>query len=251
MLKFIHNEPALMAGRTLVLADLHIGIEHELSEKGVRLDSPMRGMLRSALSLIEQHSPERLVLLGDVKHNIPSMPFEEAADVSEFLLNVSEKLPVTITPGNHDGNIGRLVKGLNVEISPSEGIAIGQYGFFHGHAWPSAEVMEKRTIIMSHSHPCVELTDKLGARHSMKAWCVGKLAKESKRYPNARPGAKAIIMPAFNPLIRGTALNRAPQNGALGPLLKNNIFKLEQSQIYLLDGTPLGRLSSLALKADL
>ncbi len=249
MLRFIPKKPALLAGRILVLADLHIGIEHEMFGKGVRVSSPTKSIIDEVISLINEYEPELLVLLGDVKHNIPSMPPEEMSDVRNFFDAVAGKLPVVITPGNHDGNIKRLLGKNGVTVSPSSGAVIDGFGFFHGNAWPSPEVMAQKSIITAHGHPCVEILDPVGGRHVLKAWCIGKLSKNAlKRYPNANLCAKVVIAPAFNPLISGAAVNRSPPEGALGPLFSNKIFKLEQSQVYLLDGTPLGKASSLLPK---
>ena len=103
--------------------------------------------------------------------------------------------------------------------------------------------MGQETVVMAHQHPLVELADKVGGKHLMKAWCVGELEKHD-RYPQMK-ARKAVIMPAFSPLAGGAALNRSPPEGLNGPVMKK-MFKLAKSEIYLLDGTPLGRVEMLA-----
>ena len=246
MLRFIPDRPALLARDALVLADLHIGLEHELFGKGVRVGSQMQGMLNQTLELIDQYSPELVIFLGDVKHNIPDTPLEETRDLATFFETVSSRARVVITPGNHDGNISRFLQGQKVEISPAGGFIHDDTSFFHGHAWPSSEAMSQKTIIMAHQHPSVEFIDPVGGRQVRKVWCIGEFSADAKeRYPNLKRDSKGIIAPAFNPLTSGAVLNRNPPEGTQGPMMNNKIFKLEESKVYLLDGTPIGSVRSL------
>ncbi len=246
MLRFIPGRPALITQDALVLADLHLGLEHELFGKGVRVGSQMQGMLEQTIELLDQYSPELVIFLGDVKHNVPDTPLEETKDLVKFFGAVSSRARVVITLGNHDGNLARFLQGQKVEIAPAGGFIHGGISFFHGHAWPSSEAMSQKTIIMAHQHPTVEFIDPVGGRHVRKVWCIGKFSTEAKeRYPNLSPDAKGIIAPAFNPLTSGAVLNRNPPEGTHGPLMNNKIFKLEESNVYLLDGTPLGSVRSL------
>ena len=68
----IPGEPALFVqntSATLVIADLHIGIERELYRSGINIPSQTKKIFDRLLKLIADHSPDRIVLLGDVKHN--------------------------------------------------------------------------------------------------------------------------------------------------------------------------------------
>jgi len=98
-------------------------------------------------------------------------------------------------------------------------------------------------LLIAHNHPCVQLD---GVR--MKCWLIGKLNKKaSKKFRNWR-SLKHIVMPAFSDLVGCSpvnALNRG--EGMLGPMFKNNIFKRDEVQVYLLDGTPLGCVRDLRL----
>src|SRR2546422_302342 len=47
----VPDEPALMADDILVVADLHIGLEEELQEKGIRVPSRAAGMGRKPMDL--------------------------------------------------------------------------------------------------------------------------------------------------------------------------------------------------------
>ena len=67
----IPGEPALFVwstSATLVVADLHIGIRRELYRSGINIPSQTKKMFGRLLKLIADHSPDRIVLFGDVKH---------------------------------------------------------------------------------------------------------------------------------------------------------------------------------------
>ncbi|MFB0560553.1 MAG: hypothetical protein ACETWM_04880 [Candidatus Lokiarchaeia archaeon] len=54
---------------------------------------------------------------------------------------------------------------------------------------------------------------------------------------------KIIVMPAFNPLLGGVALNR-PEMNFLGPILSSNVVEKSTTKVKLLDGTYLGSLEN-------
>ena len=73
----VYNERALLVGKTLVIADLHIGLEYELRKKGIFIFSQYEKMKNRIISLLEKTKAKRIILLGDLKHNIPRATFEE------------------------------------------------------------------------------------------------------------------------------------------------------------------------------
>jgi len=82
----IQNEPILFIEdkKILVIADLHIGIETELREHGLNPLSQTEKMLKRLSSICKKYKPEEIILLGDIKHNIPSSTFQERRDVISF-----------------------------------------------------------------------------------------------------------------------------------------------------------------------
>ncbi|MBN2518761.1 MAG: phosphoesterase, partial [Candidatus Altiarchaeota archaeon] len=80
-MKFIPNRPAVLVGNMLVVADLHNGIEYELHKKGVEVPSQTQAKLERLKSIIDETRPKRLVILGDLKHNIPITSRQEYYEV--------------------------------------------------------------------------------------------------------------------------------------------------------------------------
>src|SRR3989475_8358556 len=73
----------------LVVADLHIGIEEELQEKGIRVPSHAEVMGRKLIELADRRGATRLVILGDVKHLVPKMASRERRDVYLFFRDLA------------------------------------------------------------------------------------------------------------------------------------------------------------------
>lgn len=239
----IPNEPALIIDdRVLVVADLHIGLEAELKEAGFTLPSQTEKMTNRLLAILEDKQPEKLIILGDLKHNIPQTSKQEWDEVPllvEAALELVEK--IEILPGNHDGGIGRVLP-ENVKIWTSRGIKVGDIGLFHGHAWPSKEVMKTRIAIMAHDHPTVLFVDKLGMRTSKRCWVRANFRRKSEKFE--KMPKELIVMPAFNDFCGGTPIND-PKSKLVGPILSNQFLVLDKSKVHLLDGTFLGVRSDL------
>ncbi len=83
----ILNEPTLFieSEKILIIADLHIGIERELREYGLNAPSQTSNMTDHLISLCKKYRPRNIVLLGDIKHNIPSSTIQERNVIKNFL----------------------------------------------------------------------------------------------------------------------------------------------------------------------
>lgn len=215
--------------RVMVVADVHLGIEYELWLGGANVPSQTGKILDRLRGVIEAHDPERLVVLGDLKHNVPRTSWQERVEVPEFISKLSGIVDLILVPGNHDTGLRDLAPGA--EVCEPEGVVIDGIGYFHGHTFPSPEVLSSRILITAHLHPSVRLVDPLGASRSERVW-----VRASSRYEN-----EIVVVPAFNPLCGSLPLNEMDEEK--GPLMK--LVDLSRSRIYLLDGTYLGRLEEI------
>jgi len=238
----ILNEPALFMDnkKILAIADLHIGIESELREHGLNTASQIQKMIDHFISLCKKYKPKEIVLLGDIKHNIPSTTIQERKDVKNFLETIQPYGTIHILPGNHDGNIKKLLPESMI-IHPSDGFVIENIGFVHGHRWPNKEIMLCEQIITSHTHPTIMLTDRLGYKTFEPCWLKAGIIKDKLRekYSDSTD-LQILVMPAFNPLCGGIAANR---EGVTGPIGK--IMDVKNAQVYLLDGSSLGKIKDI------
>jgi hypothetical protein len=249
MIKFLVEHPVLLIPkeRLLCIADLHLGLEHELYAMGITIP-PQRQKFEELLRrLFRKTKAKVLVLLGDVKHKVPGMSFRELREVPELVKWISERVDVHITLGNHDAGIKEILPS-KVKVHPASGFKLGNYGFFHGHAWPSKDLLACDYLFMGHVHPAIELKDALGYRSIEQVWAKGKLDKQlvKKRYKVLAIGnLEVTILPAFNPLLGGVTLNTTPNQELIGPLLKKKFLKLKELQLHLLDGTFVGKVADL------
>jgi putative SbcD/Mre11-related phosphoesterase len=238
----IQNEPVLFIKKRkiIVIADLHIGIESRLRELGLNIPSQTNKMNIKLIDLFNKLKPREIILLGDIKHNIPSPTIKERIDVKKFLLSIEGYGNVHLIPGNHDGLIHKLTSG-NITIHGSDGLVFENIGFMHGHRWPSIELMNCDQVIFGHTHPTIMFSDNLNHRSFEQCWVRGGLLKEKIkiRYPDTKY-PEVLIMPAFNPLCGGIAVNQDDISGPLGKFID-----VENSQIYLIDGAFLGKLKDI------
>ncbi|MDD5317580.1 MAG: metallophosphoesterase [Candidatus ainarchaeum sp.] len=243
-IKFVHGKPALVAGGVLAVADLHLGIERELDAKGLRVGGVAEAMKRGLVELVCAEKPEKLVIVGDAKHHIRGAPKIESLGVKELLAELAALAEVIIVPGNHDA--GLEVPGARVSVARGSGIRIGGVAFAHGHAKPSPEAMGADCLVVGHMHPCVEVVDERGQKSVERAWALMRAGKRALlgEYPEANPGIRLVVMPAFNPLVGGVLLNRGKEGALKGPLFRSGIFKLAAGEIFLLDGSGLSGLES-------
>ena len=264
---FVEPYPALLLQRnrqrTLIIADLHLGWEVALAEKGIHVPSQMPKLLQRLVTVIEQTKPHMLLLLGDIKHTITKTATEEWRDIPDFFEALTKKVAdIRIILGNHDGNLEPLLP-ETVQTQPSTGIAIGNVGFLHGHTWPSLELLRCRVLVMGHVHPVVMFEDPLGYRITRQVWVkvnvdAVQLKKSLIRHYNVRRAIRGrakvnecIIMPSFNDFLGGRPINRKSKGGsakyeALSPLLRSESTKIEEGELFLLDGTFLGTVDQLS-----
>lgn len=249
-MRFVSDEPALLLDEfdreTLVVSDMHLGIEYEIYKKGVKIPPRMERQRSRISDLLDRTSAERLMMLGDVKHNVPAMSIGEKENLPGFFRSLEERTEVIVVKGNHDGAIEG-VSG-DVEVTSTSGIKVGDFYFNHGHAWPGKEVLDCETLIRGHSHPAVEFKDRLGFSSVMPCWIRAGVDGEKlagKLGEGRCALEEVVIVPTFNKMIDGMAVNGEREEALLGPLLENKIVNLGKGKAYLLDGTFLGIIEDL------
>ncbi len=250
MISPLLNEPALVVEntfKTLVIADVHLGIEWELYQSGFSIPSQVEKRKMRIHDYIIKVKPERIVLLGDIKHNVPITSWQERQEVPGFLKELSAFAHLDIVPGNHDGDIEELIP-ENVTLHGMRGFVLDDVGYFHGHTWPDVELFSASHVVMSHNHPTIRFTDTLGHGVSEEVWIrtyfIEKAIKE--HYGEIKwSSPEVIIMPAFNELCGGIPFNESIHEELLGPVFANHAIELEKARAFLLDGTDLGTVGSI------
>lgn len=244
MVEPITGEPAAIADCgvecVLVAADYHAGIEEGLRDIGVEIPDRSARRRSSLLRLVIDTGVDRVVFLGDLGDDIGVPSGNERAELERLFGTVTERVPVTIVKGNHDGRIESITDDLDkVDVVPGSGCRIGDVGFCHGHTWPDASVVSATTTCTAHEHPMVRLTDEVGGARTERVWLRGSI--DPAGFPGYdEPRGELVVCPAFNDLAGGTVINE--ESEFLSPFLPDG---LDDGDAYLLDGTRLGPYRSL------
>ncbi len=231
----------------LMVADLHIGIEFEIFTAGARIPGKTGEMRARLLKILDECNASRLMIIGDLKHNLPTSSLQEARDIPrlmEELLEVVEH--IDLVPGNHDGGIGHHLP-PGVKVHSSRGAVIEGLGMWHGHTWPSEEVMASETVVMAHSHPVAVFVDGVGGRSTERCWLRGKWKRKRALERYEKLGKGFVMLPAFSDLCGGSYVNEEEPR-LLGPVLKNGLTDIDNAEMYLLDGTHLGKVKDNLVK---
>lgn len=241
----IIEEPALIVTNTetsLVVADIHLGIEWDLYKSGINLPSQMEVRLDRILGYIQANSPDRVILLGDLKHNVPQVSWQEKDEIPCFLEALAEHTHVDIFPGNHDGGIELLFnRQKDIRVHSVRGAVLDGIGYFHGHTWPAPELLAASHIIVAHNHPAIRFTDSFGYSIVELAWVRTRFNTDvmKERFGNLdfeNPAQWAdpelFVMPAFNELCGGVPFNESTQKDLLGPVFSSGGIELEASEMY-------------------
>ncbi len=249
MLKIVPGEAALIFSidgeSTLLISDLHLGLEKEMAKKGFRLPAYSVKMVERVRNTAERYGTKKLAVLGDVKHTVGKVEDIDWGAVPWFfdtMLDLFES--VEVVPGNHDGSI-KTVLPPRVLLHPSQGTVLGRgrgrIGVAHGHAWPSEEAIATRNLVIGHSHFTYEMRDSLGSRSRESVWVTTKYdvaeLMEGAGYKSKAEGkGKLTVMPPFNRLVGGQPINRS-RSFEFGPVLSSRSVSLEDADIFLTDGT--------------
>ena len=275
-IKPIQPYPAILLqenkNRTLVVSDIHIGWERLLTQKGVHIPSQTPKIKNMLLRLIKESKPNQLIVLGDIKDAIISTSMEERKDISEFFEKIQEEVTdIQVVLGNHDGNLEPILpESINI-VSPT-GIIFGDVGLFHGHAWPTPELLECKSLVTGHIHPTVAIRDPMGFRMTkqvfVKAPCNAKQLAKSllkhlgvktetdvssvlfKRYKIELKVSQFFVMPSFNQFLGGRPINERKRGKKktdvfIGPIIRSDCLNIDDAEVYLLDGAFLGTVKHL------
>ena len=259
--------------RTLIVGDLHIGWEASLAEQGIHIPSQTPKFLEQFKKIIDNTDPTRIIILGDVKHDVSKVGLTEWRDIPILFETLSRLVrEILIIPGNHDGNLQALLP-RDIRMLPTSGITIdNEVGVLHGHAWPAPSILGCKSIVMGHLHPSIILRDVLGISTAYQVWLRTStngevLAKAllkhlgikiednatstmKKHFNVTLTNPRCIFVPSFNSLLTGRLINKRLQDARLrtpyfGPLLRSGGVQVEDGDVYLIDGTYLGKLSQL------
>jgi len=246
--EFIRDGPALVIEqelRLLIVADTHFGIEADLASHGLHFRSRSRGRLERLLRTIDQADPDELILLGDVKHSIPTLTRQEYDELPKILDALRDRIPLRVFPGNHDIGIERFCK--EGELMPKDGAILDGVAYLHGHMVP-APTLGGHLIVVGHHHPLLSIRDEVGCALQAPAYIRTGLDRDLLGLTGTETGtpSRALFVPAFNE-ISGYDILQIAKN-PFSPISRCMVH--DETEIILADGTYIGSLKSIQIHED-
>ncbi len=202
---------AAVLGNLAFIADLHIGLE-EASLVTSRLQTAR--MLEAVEELVSVYDVDTVVFAGDIKHSFGKQTSQEWSDIVTFFSRVSELVKPIVLKGNHDFYIQNILSKLDIsvgEVYEDENVVC-----HHGHltTWK-----ETKLLIVGNEHPALLLRDDVGAKIKLPVYLW--FEKEA-----------VLILPAFNPLARGTDVRELKKHH-LNPVL--NFMDFEKARVFAIE----------------
>ena len=231
-------EPSLIiedGKKYIVITDLHIGFENELSSNKIEIgkNSSINETITRLKNLISKESPQVLILLGDIKSSFKGISKTEWSDVPYFFEEIKKYVEIIVIPGNHDGDIQKLIPN-DVVITNSTGIVIDDTLLTHGHTMPSENFSSIKKIIMGHIHPV--FFDDNSLLNGQRVWISLKTKKE-QIFASSHGELEITVIPSFNPYLYAT--RKKFYKKSISPIIER-LKQISEARIATLDGTIIG-----------
>ncbi|HOK73255.1 MAG TPA: metallophosphoesterase [Methanothermobacter sp.] len=221
---------ALLMEDMMIIADLHLGYEQYLNQKGFMLPSfQFKKIIDRIDNIKELSGADNIIINGDLKHEFGRVSRQEDRELKRLIDYLKENFKkITLIKGNHDPIIPYISHLKNFKIL--ETMKIQDSLITHGHFIP--EKIETKRIIIGHEHPCIGLRS--GERiEKIKCYLEGPF--EDK---------KLIVMPSFNFVSEGSDILH---EAVISPFLKK--VKLSQFRVYAVENFKIfefGRLGDIS-----
>lgn len=163
-------------GRTLLVADAHLGKAVSFRRLGVPVPEATTGGTLDALdALLARHDAQRIVFLGDLLHSRHAHARETLAAVAAWRA-MRPGLELVLVRGNHDDRAGDPPASLRFTVV-DEPLMDGGLALCH-----HPEAVAGAYVLAGHLHPCVSVHGR---------------ARERLRLPCFHFGAQVGVLPAF------------------------------------------------------
>ncbi|MBI2108320.1 metallophosphoesterase [Candidatus Woesearchaeota archaeon] len=185
---------ALYVKNTLIIADVHIGIEEAMNRQGIfvpRFQFPdLLKRMKGIFDALKGRKIERIVINGDLKHEFGTISDQEWRHTLKFIDFLSRHCSeILLVKGNHDTILGPIADKRKVKLV--ESVILGDILICHGDKVPE-KIGKHKTIIIGHEHPAVSIRDNIRVE-TYKCYLVGKYR-----------GKDLIVQPSFNLVTEGT-----------------------------------------------
>lgn len=200
----------LEEGPTAILGDLHLGYETALEDEGIYLPHINTESIKMSLNdIISRYEPERMVLLGDIKHDFRKVGYKGKEEVRRVISMLTEACDLTVIRGNHDNYLQNILADMGVMVADYADMM--GFRLEHGHIDSG-----KRPVIIGHEHPSIRIPGAVGG--SVKLHCFVHARKDG-----------VLVLPPFSPFSSGNDLS-LDKSCVMASALKES--DLENAEIY-------------------
>jgi putative SbcD/Mre11-related phosphoesterase len=222
-------------GRVAALADVHVGVEVELRRRGIRVVDRTDARIGKLRDRLESLDPEVLVIVGDLKHNVPRSSGLELRGVPRLVEAALEVVDeVVVVKGNHDGRVEDLLRGLErVRVVGTRGTLIEGVYFCHGHAEPDPDLLERaRMVVFGHEHPVSEAVPGV----TVKVFLELELDLERLTLGRLEGRLPGLVLPAFDDVVGGTEVGEGSDDDRLllahrrGAVLEESVLPVPEPE---------------------
>lgn len=193
--------------RTLILSDLHIGIEELMNKQGVLIPRlQFREMISRLEPILKKLKIDKIIIAGDLKHEFGSISQTEWANTLDFLdLLDKYSSEIILILGNHDHVLGPIASIKNLKTFPY--YCFSNVFVCHGDIlFNNSDYKKSKVLIIGHEHPAIGLKEE-SRIENFKCFLIGKY--EDK---------KLVVLPSFNGVTMGTDVLK---ESLLSPYLKD------------------------------
>lgn len=183
--------------KSLILSDIHLGYEEALNKDGIMMPRMFfKHLFEKTKNLIKNFNPDKIILNGDIKHELGNISRTEWRETKKFFEMLREFTDnIIIIKGNHDNLIEPIAKKNNIETIKY--IIENDILICHGDVVFDIKELEKEskskinTIIIGHAHPAISIKGE-NRSETFKCFIKGKWNKK-----------ELIIMPSYNEITIG------------------------------------------------
>ncbi len=227
-----------------IISDLHLGMEASYLRTADFPSLHSEKTIKKTIDLVKKHNPDKLILLGDIKHSL-GRPFREEKQILEYFFWTLDDLNMetVIVKGNHDGGLEKYIENYKyVRIHEETWIKIEleneKFAFLsHGHTKiPQKFLDEANLMVVGHLHPSVKVFLSDGQQSVIRV-----ILKISKRIGNT--DKTVIVLPAFGSM--GGYVFRYSELARMIPIFRQLDLDCGEAEVIDLARNYLGKLVEL------
>lgn len=197
--------------KTLIISDLHIGIEESLNKQGILIPRfQFNDLITRLKNILSKVDVKRVIFNGDLKHEFGEISDQEWRNILKLFDFLQDK-ELVIIKGNHDPILKPIAAKRNMKLV--ESYNLDDITILHGD---KILVNLGKIIIIGHEHPAISL--KKGIRIE-RYLCFLKGKYDNKIL---------IVMPSFNLLTHGSNILK---ENLLSPFLDN----IENFEVFVVE----------------